>query len=249
MTPCRIFLLTAAGLAVALSSRADRPEALNFIRYEDPVYPASLASTRVSDGSATVAFTVDREGRVIDALILSATHPAFGETVLNAVKHWQLAPEASWTSSNNRREVVRYQFSKRMTVSTLTSTDGLKLFFSNAVEGALPLQSYKWAELPHPPLRLGSVTPEYPAALLGEFPSGSAVVSFVIDVDGQVRVPAVVAADRVEFGEAALMAVKQWKFEAPRLDGRPVNVQVERKFNFGRPTASVVPTGSGGGSA
>ena len=235
MIPRPVFLLSAAGLAFFHSLQADPPESLRFTRYEDPVYPASLANTKVNDGSATVAFTVDPDGRVVDALALSATHSAFGDTVLTAVKNWQLAPDATWTSSNNRREVVRYQFSKRMTIATLTNTDALKLFFSNAIEGDGPLQTHKWAELLTPPRRIESVSPQYPAALMSEFPSGSAVVSFVIDVEGRVRVPAVVAADRAEFGEAALAAVKQWRFETPLLDGQPVNVQVDRKFNFGRP--------------
>lgn len=235
MSP-RIYFTWWASCLITLSTlRAEGPEFLRFVRYEDPVYPASLSGTRIKDGNATVAFTVDKDGQVVDAIILEASHSAYGEAVLNAVKRWQLAPEAAWTSSNQRREMVRYAFNSRLNLLTLSHTDGLKLQFSNSVEdGTEPIKTFKWSDLAAPPARLRTANAEYPAALRSEFPSGTAVISFVIDTDGSVRVPAVVAADRAEFGEAALVAVRRWKFEIPRINGRPVSVQVERKFTFGQ---------------
>jgi len=69
-------------------------DSVSFKSYEEPTFPAALAPTRVMDGYATVAFTADPAGAIKDAVIIAASHPSFGESVLSAVKNWRLANDA-----------------------------------------------------------------------------------------------------------------------------------------------------------
>ena len=83
-----------------------------------------------------------------------------------------------------------------------------------------------------------SAAPAYPARLrpLG-FPGGDAVIQFVIDKDGRVRLPRVVSATNEDFGWAAATAASQWVFEVPRHNGRAVPVKVQVPFHFKSPGA------------
>src|SRR5690606_22911165 len=90
-------------------------------------------------------------------------------------------------------------------------------------------------ELPQPPAR--RATAEGSAAAADDAFSrvnvaGSAQVSFVIDQDGDVRVPFVTEADDPALGDAALHLVRSWRFEPPVLDDKPILVEDRRTFSF-----------------
>jgi TonB family protein len=205
-----------------------------FAQREEPEFPSTLAMTSILDGYAVLVFTVDADGKRDDAFIHSASHAAFGESVLVAARNWSGVASVDTTAPMvSRREVVRYEFRRSGAVVSLTHRDSFEAVFSPSSENKAAIRTVAWSELAEPPARISSANPKYPAALRAQRPAGTAVVSFIIDTSGAVRVPAVIAADRAEFGAAALEAVKQWRFESPQLEGTPVNVEVERRFFFG----------------
>jgi TonB family protein len=57
-----------------------------------PVVPPELREKKVEKGSAVVEFVVDQSGNVIDAYVVSTTHPSFGEAALQAVLQWKFIP-------------------------------------------------------------------------------------------------------------------------------------------------------------
>jgi TonB family protein len=77
--------------------------------------------------------------------------------------------------------------------------------------------------------------PEYPAALFRKRVAGKAMVSFTIDERGVVGDPAVVRASQPEFGEASLVAIRQWRFLPLVRHGHPVQSRVEMPFEFAPP--------------
>jgi len=77
--------------------------------------------------------------------------------------------------------------------------------------------------------------PEYPKALLRKKTDGSATVSFAVDARGAVVDPAVVGASQPEFGEAALAAIRQWRFLPTVKGGRPVESRAQMPFEFSAP--------------
>ena len=75
-----------------------------------------------------------------------------------------------------------------------------------------------WPELPALPLEPGAQV---------------ALVKFFVDTEGRARVPVVISAATPELGAAVVAAVKQWRFDPPRLDGKPVIVLETYTFRFG----------------
>ncbi|SEL14028.1 TonB family C-terminal domain-containing protein [Pseudoxanthomonas sp. GM95] len=71
------------------SGRCDRlPELL---AGEAPVYPLELIGFDVT-GQATVVFTIDESGSVVDPVVESATNLAFSEASLRAIRTWKFRP-------------------------------------------------------------------------------------------------------------------------------------------------------------
>ena len=64
---------------------------------------------------------------------------------------------------------------------------------------------------------------------------GQAIISIHIDARGQVSNPAVKSAAAPAFGEAALAAVRLWRFVPEVKGGRPVEAQVDLPFDFTPP--------------
>ena len=74
--------------------------------------------------------------------------------------------------------------------------------------------------------------PEYPKALFRKKVAGSATVSFKVGVRGAVLDPSVVTATAPEFGEAALAAIRQWRFLPKVKAGRPLETRATMPFDF-----------------
>lgn len=83
-------------------------------------------------------------------------------------------------------------------------------------------------------------SPGYPKALTDSGMSGDAAIDLVVKADGSVSGARVKSADHEAFGEAALAAVKQWRFEPARIDGAPVDRQVTVPFKFAAPVTQVL---------
>lgn len=66
---------------------------------------------------------------------------------------------------------------------------------------------------------------------------GDVTVSFYIDEQGAVRMPYVLGQPNLELADLAVEAVRQWKFEPPTRQGRPVLVHAQQLFRFNRATA------------
>jgi TonB family protein len=208
------------------------PQLPALMRYEPPAFPESLRLTTIRDGYATMMFTVGGDGRVEDAVGLEASHPAFIDAMRETLSKWRFQSAAGATTP--RREVFRFDFRRTGIVTSMSHGDAGKSFFPETPAAhERPLRTLEWSQLTQPPQRITTATPKYPAALRKQSVAGFAVVSFVIDIAGAVRVPVVVMATEPLFGGAALEAVKQWRFAMPRESDEPVNVRVERSFEFG----------------
>jgi TonB family protein len=79
--------------------------------------------------------------------------------------------------------------------------------------------------------------PEYPEALRKKKVKGEAVVAVRITRTGVVADPEVVRATDPAFGEAALVAVRQWRFLPQVKAGQPVETHVNIPFHFEAPAA------------
>ena len=83
------------------------------------------------------------------------------------------------------------------------------------------------------PALLSAQAPVYPPGALRAGVEGRAAVTFDIDEQGVPRNVAVESATEEVFGEAALDAVRSWRFRPAMLDGRPVTfLRAKQVFPF-----------------
>lgn len=73
------------------------------------------------------------------------------------------------------------------------------------------------------PQVLRVVKPVYPASLRLEGTEGQATIRFVVNTKGQVEAPAVVQTSHPLFGDRAVAALREWRFQPGRREGRLVN--------------------------
>jgi len=85
--------------------------------------------------------------------------------------------------------------------------------------------------------------PAYPAALRSTGLKGEAVVSLRVSPQGKVLDPVVERASEPPFGDAAIAAVREWRFLPRVVDGHPVETRVSIPFVFVPPAPE--PAGKG----
>ena len=83
-----------------------------------------------------------------------------------------------------------------------------------------------------PPKPVDLVSPQYPSALKDQGTGGEVTVAFTVDTSGRVQDVEVREASNPEFGEAALEAVRRWRFKPAMRDGEPVEVRIAQKLTF-----------------
>lgn len=56
-----------------------------------PLYPAEMRGKKI-EGSVSIIFIVDPNGRPVELKVLKSTHPAFEKPAMDAVKRWKFEP-------------------------------------------------------------------------------------------------------------------------------------------------------------
>jgi len=94
------------------------------------------------------------------------------------------------------------------------------------------------------PVATHEVEPDYPIEL-GSILTGKATVVFTVRADGKTADASVVEADDVLFGEAALKALRKWRFHPAEIKGAPVDCRMSLPFVFTSPYGYGVEEGGG----
>lgn len=84
------------------------------------------------------------------------------------------------------------------------------------------------------PVPIHEVEPEDPPEL-GSLLTGKATVVFTVGTNGKVTDAAVLQADDVLFGEAAVKAVLKWRFRPAEIKSAPVACRMTLPFTFASP--------------
>lgn len=74
--------------------------------------------------------------------------------------------------------------------------------------------------------------PMYPTKLNGTGVEGYAIIDYVIEADGQTTHVQVVEASNRYFAVSARSAVDTWKYRPAIVDGKPVALRAQQKFQF-----------------
>jgi TonB family protein len=198
-----------------------------------PVYPYELQRDGVT-GKATIAFQIDRRGRVVLVEVRSATRPEFGLALAAAAEASRCEParrDGQPTQALMQREQI-FDFSEDNTL--FLEWNGRLLGW----ETERPDRIVPANKLDVPLKPIIRPAPEFPLRLVGRTEKGEAVVELLVDEEGRVRLPRVISATEPEFGYAATHAAASWAFEPPRTAGKLVVTRVRLPFIFRGPRTS-----------
>jgi TonB family protein len=85
------------------------------------------------------------------------------------------------------------------------------------------------------PIKLGDVRPRYPDEAQARHIQGDVTLEIVVGTNGLVIAQKVVRSDDRLLNDAALEAVRQWRYVPTQIDGRPVEVIVTVHVRFTLP--------------
>ncbi len=92
--------------------------------------------------------------------------------------------------------------------------------------------SIQGGKLDSPPRLIRGEAPKYPIRQLRYGGGGFAEIGFVIDESGRTRDFTVIKTNYKYFAGAAIIAMKGWRFEPARLNGKPIAVPARVPFTF-----------------
>lgn len=223
----------AGQLAIAATASADPAPAgrIELVSAPLPAYPAELKNEPVYQGSATVGCVVAPDGTVTDAWALRASHRAFAKAAEESVRNWRYAPaahpKAPTDTSFSRVDVIQIHFAVTGSIVSQTQWDAAKSIFPKQDHGLPPVFETLPAGMPKP-ARLTGANPKP----LPNHPGGKVMVEFFVDAEGQVRLPVPLGTPPPELAQAAVSAVRNWRFAAPRVDDKPASIRLRWSFSF-----------------
>jgi TonB family protein len=224
-------LLGAPAFAIKQAPDVDRPLVV-VKRQVEPLFPRSLLDLGVTTGEARVVMSIDSTGKVVDYLVIGYTHPDIAPAVVAAIKKWEFEPPTFRGEPVSVLREVQFDFESRgavvtMDVTTYVMQRALTFFAERYTYRPCSLK-----ELDKIPTPIAAQAPLYPETMARERRAGSTTVEFFIDETGAVRMPSVVNTDHSDFAVSAVIAVKDWKFEPPTRNGRPVLLRAQQTFTF-----------------
>jgi len=187
----------------------------------EPEYPDLLYYSG-NQGRVVLTFLVNRQGKVVDPVVETTTHPAFETPALEAILKWKFTPG----ESNGIPVVVRVRQGMNFAPNNVPVVDAYDTSVGD--QKNVP-ESLRLEKVAKPKITVFAVHP-FEHAL--ERKSGSAEVRFVVGPEGDVLETMVVSASKPEFGLALAAALEAWEFEPAEHDGKPVQSILSHKMTF-----------------
>ena len=201
----------------------------------DVPFPGIAGEVPFGELVVDVEATVDATGGVTAAKVVTVTvkgplqigdggpgvnaTPAIDAAVagaLDALRDWRFeAPERTPAAV-----LIRVSFVAQTRAATVAGV--------SAISGYTPQPVLKVAQ---PPKRLVDVQPIYPQVARDAKVTGVVLVEMTIDTDGNVAEAWIIQSVPL-LDQAALDAVKQWKFEPTLLNGAPIQVRATSAISF-----------------
>ena len=226
----------------ALREPEKLPPALRWTKAPEPVsttfplYPFEALRDK-KKGHTKIRFLIGPDGRVMQSQLLEASEPEFGYAALAMIDRWQFKPAKLADGSPGQALLgIEHDFTPSGR-GDVPVPDGMREVLRLVT--SKPEQIVAWNELDRKPRPYWQHAPVYPTALRQKGETGSALIEFYVDEEGDAQLPRIVEATAPEFGYAAALAVATWRFEPPLKNGKPVvaKVQIPLTFSLKDPVA------------
>jgi len=199
---------------------------LKIIQGRTIAFPARMTRLGITHGEVRMFLDIDANGELVDRLVVAYTHRDFADAVKAAVQTWRYEPVIVQGRAVAATADITVKF----------ETTGVVVVERDPMDAPLAreyaFRAREVPELDRAPKALKTPSPVNPAAA-GDPPlTGTTRIGFFIDEHGRVRMPVVLSADDERLGWAALVAIEQWRFARPLLNGRPVLTRATQVFTF-----------------
>ena len=196
-------------------------------------YPATLLADGITSGAAWVMITVDEKGKLTDALVTRTTHAGLGPEALRTARALRYTPAKIDGEPVAVRTQLHLSFEATGQIISLNAASAIRRFMAFADRPVYIDQICAAHELDRVPTPVHVVTPYHPGkAPDATVAGGRTVIDFIIDENGQPRMPVVVSSPSPAFSNNAAAALNLWRFTPPTRRGKPVAVEVEQAFVF-----------------
>ena len=159
----------------------------------------------------SVQLNFDDRGVMWGLQYLTVMNEAESLAAINAFRNWTIGPGKE-EGLLSRSVIVRYIFNEE--------TDSADLLEESENEGL------------RFPVPLKRPPPEYPRVFRKEGINGYTVLEYTINKKGRVESPKVIFTSAPEFADAAVAAVRKWKFSPATVAGEPTTVRVRVPVTF-----------------
>lgn len=194
--------------------------------------PFPFMARHLGKGYAEVLFVVDKQGIPGDFVILKDTNPVFSQAIINTISKVRYEPAMVNGEAVPSRVIFKDYFHFQLGAAVVHATDKRPSSTSDLEQMATD-RVHSPDELDQPLTAVEKTAPEYPEALLEISLGGGVLVEFYVAKDGSVKAPIVISSSHEMFSESALRAMGNWKFNAPKISGKPVTVVARQQFSFG----------------
>jgi TonB family protein len=197
------------------------------INRHNPPYPAEALP--YSPGAMVwVALTIGSNGEVTAAK--ASRWRLTIESSIDDPNYWANKPERAFIEAAESA-ALKFKFAAP-DANTLTSVEVL-FTFRNIPPGGSPDRRHavRVGGDIEPPIKVGDVRPIYPAAAREAGVQGLVIMEIRVATDGSV-VDATVVQSIPMLDDAALQAVRQWRYQPTLLNGEPVEVIMTVTINF-----------------
>ncbi len=231
--PSRIFIIAAACLGWSGGTLFAQPVITPIeVIQEPPIdYPEAADTTEYPTGSAQVMIYVDADGKLVDAVLLGFSKASFGKAAMRAVQAWSYEPATIDGRAVSARKFLEFGFSAEGSVVGRSVSGHL----SERLNTFIGLDETDLVARPaqlDTPVEAVETVPPAPVEL---DETVEVRLEFIIDEDGRPRMPIAVAGSNPLAVASAVEALLQWRFEAPRRNGKPTMVRASQTFLFGPP--------------
>jgi protein TonB len=212
--------LTLGGLHAALKP-------VQLIESIQPAYPDELkASGEI--GEVKIRATIDESGNVSRAEVVSATHPAFAQSAMEAIRKWRFKPAREEGKAVSQTVVIPMVF--RLTLEDrLNAVAGYVVFVNTA---ALPDKVHTWKDVQRYFALKKKHTRRipYPEVLKGSGISEEITIQCIVSPEGYPLNPKIENLQNKELAIPALEHLVSLRFDKPKLGGNPIYLQQKIKL-------------------
>lgn len=196
-----------------------------------PEYPKIAIKNHIQ-GDITIDVVIDPEGNVANATwVNDGTSTLLSEPALEAVRKWKYQTTllngnpvsvSSWA-------VIRFQLADKPTVQILTRDENTTpTKKAQKLEGPFRIRVSSGVADSH---RISGEDPDYPLAAKRQNIHGDVVLRALTDEKGSIVSLQVISGDPI-LAEAALAAVKTWKYRPFIFNGEPVEMETTITVRF-----------------